>query len=118
LKSKTILVPAATAISATVSAATIATTATTISAATTATAAESTTPASASATTTAAFAGFHGTGFVHRQGAAVDFLAVELGDGRLGLIGCSHFDKTKTAGTTRHAIIDHLHPRDIARLGK
>jgi hypothetical protein len=43
---------------------------------------------------------------------------VELRDGRLGLIGCSHFDKTKTAGTTRYAIIDHLHPRDIARLGK
>jgi hypothetical protein len=114
------LVPAAAAaISATVSAATItATTATTISAAATATTAAESTTAAATTSAAAAFAGLHGTGFIHRQGAAVDFLAVELRDGRLGLIGCSHFDKTKTAGTTRYAIIDHLHPRDIARLGK
>ncbi len=29
-----------------------------------------------------------------------------------------HFHEAKTARTSRHAIIDHLHPRDIARLGK
>ena len=43
---------------------------------------------------------------------------MELRDGRLGFIGSAHFHETEAAGTTRHAIIDHLHPRDIARLGK
>jgi hypothetical protein len=104
------LVPAATAISAitTISAATIATvsTATTTAAATISTA------------TAAAFALFHRTRFVDREGAAIDFLAMEFRDGRLRFFRRAHFHETKAAGTTRHAIIDHLHPRDIARLGK
>jgi hypothetical protein len=43
---------------------------------------------------------------------------VEFRDGRLRFFGRAHFHETKAAGTTRHAIIDHLHPGDIARLGK
>jgi hypothetical protein len=105
------LVPAA-AIT-TVSAATIsATTITPVSTATT------TAAATVSAATAAAFALFHRTRFVDRQGAAVDFLAMEFRDGRLRFFRRAHFHETKAAGTTRHAIIDHLHPRDIARLGK
>jgi hypothetical protein len=104
------LVPAAaTAISA-ITATTIAT----VSAATTTAAAA----ISAAATTAAAFALFHRTRFVDREGAAVDFLAMEFCDGRLRFFRRAHFHETKAAGTTRHAIIDHLHPGDIARLGK
>jgi hypothetical protein len=94
--------------SATISAATI----TTISAA------SATTAPTISATATAAFTGFHRARFIDGQGAAVDFLAVEFRDGRLGLFRRTHFHETKTAGTSRHAIVDHLHPRNIARLGK
>jgi hypothetical protein len=105
------LVPAATAISAitTISAATIAT----VSTATTTTA-----TISAAAATAAAFALFHRTRFVDCEGATVDFLAVEFRDGRLRFFRRAHFHETKAAGTARHAIIDHLHPGDIARLGK
>jgi hypothetical protein len=106
------LVPAAAAVSAATTT-TISTAAATFSAATTATAAVSTTAAAATA-----FALFHGTRFVDREGPAVDFLAVELRDGSLRFIGSSHFDETETAGTAGYAIVDHLHPRDVARLGK
>jgi hypothetical protein len=104
------LVPAATAISAitTISTATIAT----VSTATTTTA----TVTTAAATT--AFALFHGTRFVDREGATVDFLAMEFRDGRLRFFRGAHFHETKAAGAACHAIIDHLHPGDIARLGK
>jgi hypothetical protein len=43
---------------------------------------------------------------------------MEFRDGRLRFFSRAHFHETKAAGTTRHAIIDHLHPGDIARLGK
>jgi hypothetical protein len=105
------LVPAAT----TIAAATATTIATVSAATTTAAAAVSTT---AAATTTTAFTGFHRTCFVHGQGPAVDFLAMEFRDGRLGFVRRSHFDKAETTGTSCHSIIDHLHPRDIAGLGK
>jgi hypothetical protein len=107
------LVPAATTV-ATVSAATLATVSTASAAAATAT-------ISAAATTTTAataFTRFHRARFVDREGAAVDFLAMEFRDGRLSFVGCAHFHEAKAARTTRHAIIDHLNPRDIARLGK
>jgi len=104
------LVPAATAISAIT-----ATTVATVSTATTTAAATSTVAAT---TTTAAFALLHRAGFIHGQGTTIDFLAMELGDRRLRFIGRSHFHKAKAAGTSRHAVIDQLHPRDIARLGK
>jgi len=106
------LVPAA-AISAvaatTVTAATIAT----VSAATTTAA-----TATVSTTTAAAFALFHRTRFIDGQRTAIDFLAMEFRDGCLRFFRRAHFDKAEAAGTPRHAIIDHLHPRDIARLGK
>jgi hypothetical protein len=107
------LVPAATTV-ATVSATTLATVSTASAAAATATISAAT----ATTTTAAAFTRFHRTRFVDREGATVDFLAVEFRDGRLSFLGCAHFHETKAAGTTRHAIIDHLDPRDIARLGK
>ena len=100
---------------------------TTVSAATTATttaiATVSTATTTAAATTTisataAAFALFHRTRFIDGQGATIDFLAMEFGDGSLCFLRRAHFHETKTAGATRHAIIDHLHPGDIARLGK
>jgi len=106
----TVLVPAAAI--ATVSAAT--TTAATIATVSTAT----TTAAATVSTAAAAFALFHWTRFIDRQGPAVDFLAMEFRDGCLRFFRRAHFHETKAAGTTRHAIIDHLHPRDIARLGK
>jgi hypothetical protein len=43
---------------------------------------------------------------------------MELGDRSLRFFRRAHFHETETAGTSRYAIIDHLHPRDIARLGK
>jgi hypothetical protein len=100
---------------ATVSAAT--TTATTIATVSTATTAAAAATVSA-ATAAAAFTRFHRTRFVHGQRPAIDFLAMEFRDGRLRFIGGAHFHETETTGTSRHAIIDHLHPRDIARLGK
>jgi hypothetical protein len=108
------LVPAS-AITATVTAtatAISAAAATAISAA--ATAAESTTTTA----TAAAFTRLHRARFVDGQRAAIDFLAMELRDRGLGLIRRAHFDKAETAGTSRNAIVDHLHPRDVARLGK
>jgi hypothetical protein len=113
-KCKGRLEPAATAIT-TVSTATI----TTATAATfTAAAATTATVSTATTTTTAAFALFHRTRFIHGQGPAVDFLAMEFRDRRLRLFRRAHFDKAETTGATGHAVIDHLHPSDIARLGK
>jgi hypothetical protein len=104
---------AASAVSATATA--ISTAAATFSAATTATAAIAAATTAASATT---FALFHGTRFVDGQGPTVDFLAVELRDSGLRFIGSSHFDETEAAGAAGYAIVDHLDPRDVARLGK
>jgi len=115
LKSIGALVATATAIT-TVTATTLAT----VSAATTA-AATTTTAATVSTTTaaaTTAFTRFHGTSFIDGQRAAVDFLAMELRDGSLRFLCGSHFHETEATGTPRHAVVDHLHPRDVARLGK
>jgi len=43
---------------------------------------------------------------------------MKFGNRGLGFFCSTHFDKAETTGTTRDAIIDHLHPGDIARLGK
>jgi hypothetical protein len=43
---------------------------------------------------------------------------MELRDGSLSFIGGSHFHEAEATGTSRHAVVDHLHPRDVARLGK
>jgi hypothetical protein len=113
------LVATATAIT-TVTATTIATvsTATTTAAATATAAITATTTAAAAATTTAAFTRFHGTSFVDGQRTAVDLLAMKLRNGRLSFLSGSHFDEAEATGTSRHAVVDHLHPRDVARLGK
>jgi hypothetical protein len=109
LKTSQGLVTAATAIPA-ITTAPVAT----VSAATTTAAAT----AIAAATTAATFALLHWARFVDSQGTAVDFLPMELGDGRLGFLSGSHFHEAKAARPSGHAIVDHLHPRDIARLGK
>jgi hypothetical protein len=105
------LVPAAAI--APVSAAT--TTATTIAPVSTATTAAAATISTAAAT---AFALFHRTRFVDGERTTIDFLAMEFRDGRLRFFRRAHLHKTKAAGTTRHAIIDHLDPGNIAGLGK
>ncbi len=43
---------------------------------------------------------------------------MELRDGCLRFFRSAHFHEAKAAGATRHAVIDHLHPGDIAGLGK
>jgi hypothetical protein len=43
---------------------------------------------------------------------------MEFRDGRLRFLRGAHFHETKAARAARHAIIDHLHPGDVARLGK
>ena len=117
------LVPAAaiaTVSAATTTAATIATvsTATTTAAATATAAITATTTTAAAAAATTAFTRFHGTSFVDGQRAAVDLLAMKLRDGRRSFLSGSHFDEAEATGTSRHAVVDHLHPRDVARLGK
>jgi len=110
------LVPA-TAITTTISTATITTTAT---AAATFAAATTTATVSTAATTTAAaaFALFHGTRFINGQRTAIDFLAMELGNSSLRFFRRTHFHEAKAPGATCHPVVDHLHPRDITRLGK
>lgn len=43
---------------------------------------------------------------------------MKFGNGRLRFFGCAHFHETEAARASRYAIVDHLHPGDIARLGK
>jgi hypothetical protein len=89
-------------------------------AATTAAAAVITTRAAATAATAAATrAIFARACDVHRQGASVDFFAVERFDGFLGLFGCAHCDEAKTTRTSAHAIHHQvgLHDRAVRREG-
>jgi hypothetical protein len=117
LKSIGALVATATAIT-TVTATTIASvsTATTTTTTTAAATAAITATATTTATAAAAFTRFHGTSFVDGQCAAVDLLAMELRDGRRSFLSGSHFDEAEATGTSRHAVVDHLHPGDVARL--
>jgi hypothetical protein len=43
---------------------------------------------------------------------------MELGDGRLGLFRRAHFHEAEATGATGDAVVDHLDPGDVARLGK
>jgi hypothetical protein len=89
-------------------------TATTAAAATTATAAVTTATTTAAAATaavttataaaTAAGTFFTRTSHVYREGATVDFFAVQRLDGLLGLVRGAHRDKTKPTRTARGAI--------------
>jgi hypothetical protein len=43
---------------------------------------------------------------------------MELGDRRLRFLRRTHFHEAEATGATSDTVIDHLDPRDIARLGK
>jgi hypothetical protein len=43
---------------------------------------------------------------------------MKLGDCRLCFFCGAHLHETEATGTSRYAVVDHLHPGDIARLGK
>ena len=77
-------------------AAAVATTAAT-TAATIATVATTATAVDAESATTATAAILAGLCFVDVQGAAVDFLAIELGDGSFAFLLAGHFDEAKAA---------------------
>src|SRR5262249_51902990 len=53
---------------------------------------------------------------LHRDPAAVELAAVQLGDGRLGLLRRVHLDEPESPGLAREAIGDHGRGQDIATL--
>lgn len=72
-------------------------------------AAATTASAAAEATATAsATTRFLGSGFVHDQVAAIDVLAVERGNGSLGLFFRAHLDKCEALGAARVTVRDDL----------
>lgn len=70
--------------------------------------------ASAAATATL----FARLGFVDRQRATIHVLAVELGDGLLGLLVRAHLDKREPAGLAGEPIEDQITARHGADLGE
>ena len=118
MKCEGLVTATAIAAAATVSAATTAAITTVSTTATTTTTAAAAAAVSTTTAAAAAFALFHRARFVDGEGASVDFLAMKFRNGSLRFFSGAHFDKAETAGTTGDAIIDHLHPGDIARLGK
>ena len=115
-----------------VTAAAIATTTTTTTTTTAATAAEATataaaTTASAAATTTAITAAFTfgaggalfaGTGDVHREGTAFDFVTVEFIHAFLRFVATAHRDEGEAAGATGEFVEDDFHDIDGANLAE
>lgn len=88
-----------------------------------ATAATATTTVATAATTTAEAAGTRGalftrTGDVHREGAALDLVPVELLDGLLGLVATAHRHEGKTARTAGELVEDDLDDTDGANLAE
>ncbi len=67
--------------------------------------------AAAPAITTAAAAAefIAGAGFVDLQRAAIDFFAIEFGDGRLGFFVIGEFDKAESLGAAGFAVRDDRH---------
>src|SRR4051812_26893429 len=65
-------------------------------------------PAAAATTAGAAAPALLGPGFVDRQGAAVHFLAVEGGDGRLRLLVARHLDEPEALGPAAVPVHDDL----------
>src|SRR5215475_871483 len=53
---------------------------------------------------------------LHRDPAAVELAAVQLGDGRLGLLRRVHFDEPESPGLAGEAIGDHRRGQDVATL--
>ena len=80
------------------------------SAATTATAATTTTAVATASTTTAATTAalFTRPGLIHRQPSAIVLLAVQPGDGCLGLLIGAHFDKTESFAAAGISVGDDL----------
>jgi hypothetical protein len=96
---------------------TAAATTTAVSAATAA-AAISTTTAAATATAAAGRTLFTRTSDVDREGATVEFLAVEGVNGLLGFIGVGHGDETEATGATGHLVHHQVGLDDGAVCGK
>src|SRR5262245_48875737 len=69
-------------------------------------AAATTTPGAAAAAATAAV--LPGPGLVDRQVAAVDLVAVQRRDGRLGLLVAAHLHEPEALRAARVAVQDHL----------
>lgn len=73
-----------------------------------------TVPAASAATATL----FARLGFVDRQRATIHVLAVELGDGLLGLLVRAHLDKREPTGLAGEPIEDQITARHGADLGE
>ena len=73
-------------------------------------------PAAAAAAKTAARAGSVGPGtrFVDRQVAALEVLAVQTGDGLLGLVLVRHLDEAETSGLAGELVLDDGRGLDLA----
>jgi len=92
--------------------------ATTAAAAELTTAAAATAAAAAATTTTEVATGtiFLGTSFVHGESATIKFLAIEIGNGFVGLILGTHFNERKTTGLVGELVHDQFAPRHGPRL--
>jgi len=55
-----------------------------------------------------------GPGFVDRQVAAFQVLAVHIGDGLIGLFLVRHLDETETSGLAGELVLDDVAARDLA----
>ena len=64
----------------------------------------------------AAATSFPGTGFVDGEAATIDLLAVEGGDGGLGLLVAAHLDEAEALGPPRVPVHDDLRRLDGAVL--
>src|SRR4029079_1492734 len=71
-----------------------------------------------SATTAAAGTFFAGPGDIHREGATIQFLAVQAVDGLLGFLGGTHGNETKAAGAIGRAIHHQVGFSDRAKRGE
>ena len=56
------------------------------------------------------------TGFVHGQSTAVEFLAVKIGNGLIGLFLRAHLYERKAPGLARELVHDEFATDDVARL--
>jgi hypothetical protein len=80
----------------------------------TAAATESATTATAAEVATGTF--LAGLGFVDGQSTAIDFFAVTIGNGLVGLFLRPHLNERKAAGLARELVHDEFATDDIARL--
>ena len=59
---------------------------------------------------------FAWAGFIDGEGAAIEFLAIELRDGGGGFFLCSHGDEGEAAGLAREFVHDQFATADVAGL--